>query len=100
MENYGFEVISLEETDELNNDKINRAKNLIKEKQNNYVFVTDEETKSGTYSKTINQIKEAGAEIKTLNTITILTSEQREASENYVTLMRENIELIKEEVFN
>lgn len=100
LESYGFEVISLEETDELNNDTVNRAKNLVKEKQNTYIFVTDEETKSGKYSKTINEVKDAGAEIKTLNTITILTSEQRESSENYVSLIKENIELLKEEAYN
>lgn len=99
LENYGFEVISLEENDELSNDKINRAKNLISEKQNSFIFVTDEETKSGTYSKTIEELKNAGAEIKTLNTLTNLTSEQREKSENYVTLMKENIELLKEEIY-
>lgn len=99
LSSYGFEVISLEENDNLNNDKINRAKNLIKEKQNSYIFVTDEETKSGTYSKTIEDVKASGAEIKTLNTLTTMTSEQREKSENYVSLMKENIELLKEEIY-
>ena len=99
LENYGFEVISLEETDNLNNDKINRAKNLINKKQNSFIFVTDEETKSGKYSDTIEDVKKSGAEIKTLNTLSTLTSEQREKSENYVTLMKENIELLKEEVY-
>lgn len=99
LENYGFEVISLEENDNLSNDIVNRAKNLVKEKQNNFIFVTDEETKSGIYSKTIEDVKSAGAEIKTLNTLTILSSEHREKSENYVTLMKANIELLKEEIY-
>lgn len=99
LESYGFEIISLEENDNLNNDTINRAKNLIKEKQNSFIFVSDEETKSGTYTNTINDVKNAGAEIKTLNTMTTLTSSQRETSENYITLTKQNIELLKEEVF-
>jgi len=99
LSSYGFEVISLEENDNLNNDKINRAKTLISEKQNSFIFVTDEETKNGTYSNTIEEVKKAGAEIKTLNTITVMTSEQREKSENYVSLMKENIELLKEEIY-
>lgn len=99
LNNYGFDVISLEENENLNNDKINKAKSLITEKKIKYIFVTDEETKSSKYSNTIEEIKNAGAEIKTLNTITILTSEQKEKSENYVTLMKENIELIKEEIY-
>ena len=100
LENYGFEVISLEETDELSNDTINHAKNLIKEKQNSFIFVTDIETKNKTYSKTIEEVKKAGAEIKTLNTITVLTKEQRENNDTYISLMKENIELLKEEAFN
>ena len=97
LENYGFEVISLEETDELNNDTINRAKNLITNKENSFIFVTDEE--DTLYTATIQNVKSAGAEIKVLNTMTILSSEQRNTKENYITLMKENIELLKEEVY-
>lgn len=99
LESYGFEVISLEETDELSNDKINRAKKLLADKENSYIFVTTEETNNGTYSETIEDVKKSGGEIKTLNTLTILTSEQREMKEDYTTLMKANIELLKEEVY-
>ena len=81
LENYGFEVISLEETDNLNN----------------FIFVTDEETDP--YSETIQDVKNSGAEIKVLNTITLLTNEQRNTKEDYISLMKENIELLKEEIY-
>ena len=97
LENYGFEVISLEETDNLNNDIINRAKNLITSKENSFIFVTDEENSS--YTVTIQQIRGLGADIKVLNTMTILTSDQRKTNENYLSLMKQNIELLKEEVY-
>lgn len=97
FENYGFEVISLEETDDLNNDTINRAKNLISNKENSFIFVTDVE--NTLYTSTIQDVKSAGAEIKVLHTMTILSSEQRNTKENYTTLMKENIELLKEEVY-
>ncbi|MBQ3021318.1 MAG: zinc ABC transporter substrate-binding protein [Bacilli bacterium] len=99
LENYGFEVISLEETDELNNDTINRAKNLIKEKNNKFIYVTDLEANNENYNDAINEVKKAGAEIKSLHTLTVLTSEEREKNENYATLMRDNIELLKEEIY-
>ena len=54
---------------------------IYNEKSIKYIFVTDQETKSGTYSNTIEEIKKAGAEIKTLNTLSIMTSEQKEKSE-------------------
>lgn len=97
LENYGFEVISLEETEELSNDTVNKAKTLVTNKENSFIFVTDEENNN--YTKTIQDIKNAGAEIKVLNTISILTSEQRNSKDNYVTLMKENIELLKEEIY-
>lgn len=97
LENYGFEVISLEETDNLNNDTINKAKNLLSSKENSYIFVTDEEKDN--YSDTIKDVKASGGEIKILNTITTLTKEQRDTKEDYTTLMKENLELLKEEVY-
>lgn len=97
--NYGFEIISIEENDELSNDTINKAKNLISEGINSYVFVSTEEYNNGKYSETIETLKSAGAEIKVLNTMTILSSEQRESNDNYETLMKANIEMIKEEVY-
>ena len=97
LKNYGFEVISLEESDELNNDTINRAKNLISNKENSFIFVTDEE--DTLYTKTIQEVKATGAEIKVLNTMTVLTSDERKNNDNYVSLMKENIELLKEEIF-
>ena len=97
LENYGFEVISLEETDNLNNDTINKAKNLLSSKENSYIFVTDEEKDN--YTDTINDVKASGGEIKVLNTMTTLTKEQRDTKEDYTTLMKENLELLKEEVY-
>lgn len=97
LENYGFEVISLEETDNLNNDTINKAKNLLSSKENSYIFVTDEEKDN--YSDTIKDVKASGGEIKVLNTMTTLTKEQRDTKEDYTTLMKENLELLKEEVY-
>jgi len=97
LNNYGFEVISLENTEELNNDVINRAKKLLSEKSNSYIFITEEE-ESNTPEQ-ITEILKSGGEKKVLNTFSILTSEQREQNENYITLMQENLELLKEELY-
>ena len=100
LENYGFNIISIEETDELSNDTVNRVISLINDKKVKNIFITDEETDQETYTDTINKVKEAGAELKTLNTITLLNEEQKSNNEDYVTLMRENIETLKEEIYN
>lgn len=99
LENYGFEIISLEENDELSNDTINRAKKLIDEKKNKYVFVSSDEAQNEKYSETIEKMKDAGAKILVINTMTTLTSEQRDSKDSYETLMKANIELFKEEIY-
>jgi len=97
LNNFGFDVISLEETDELNNDIINRAKKLLSEKSNSFIFITEEEENN--LPEHVTNILKSGGEKKVLNTFSILTSEQREQNENYITLMQENLELIKEELY-
>ncbi len=97
LENYGFEVISIEETEDLSNDTIKKAKDAIKNKENNYVFVPEDELNN--YSNTVKELVDAGAEVKKLNTMTLLTSKQRENKDDYITLMKENIENLKEEAY-
>lgn len=97
LENYGFEILSLEETDDLSNDTINRAKKLLSDKENNYIFITENENNN--LSKTITDVLNSGGETKILNTLTVLTNDQRNNNESYLTLMQENIEFIKEEVY-
>lgn len=97
LENYGFEVISVEETEDLSNDTIKKAKDAIKNKDNNYVFVPEDELKN--YSNTVKELVDIGAEVKKLNTMTLLTSKQRENKDDYITLMKENIENLKEEAY-
>lgn len=97
LENYGFEVISVEETEDLSNDTIKKAKDAIKNKENNYVFVPEDELNN--YSNTVKELVSIGAEVKKLNTMTLLTSKQRENKDDYITLMKENIENLKEEAY-
>ena len=99
LADYGFDVISLEENEDLTQDIVNRAKKLIKNKENKYIFVSSDEAKKEKYSDTIEELKKSGAEIKIINTMTNLTSEEREIKEDYVTLMKQNLELIKEEIY-
>ena len=47
LENYGLEVISVFENDELTQDTVNRVKRLIKDKTIDYIFTTGgEETET------------------------------------------------------
>ena len=97
LEKYGFEVISLEENSELNDKIILEAKNKINNGEINYIFTTNEEKLNGTVKK----IKdETGVKIVQLNTIDNLQDKQRKNKETYITLLKENIELLKNELYN
>lgn len=95
LENYGLEVISVFENEELTQDTVNRVKRLIKEKTISYVFTT-----TGEETETIKTLKEAGAEIKVIKSLNHLTEEEVEEKVTYESLMDENIELIKSELYN
>lgn len=95
LENYGLEVISVYEDDELTQDTINRVKRLISDKKISYIFsTTNEET------ETIKSLVSAGAEFKTIKSLNHLTEEEIEENLTYQSLMDENVELIKSELYN
>lgn len=97
LEKYGFTVISLEENDELNDKVILDVKNLIEEDIIDYIFTTNQEKINATVQEIMD---ETDVEIAELNTIDNITDEQRKNKEDYITLLNENIELFKNELYN
>lgn len=95
LENYGLEVISVYENEELTQDTINKVKRLISDKVITSVFTT-----TGEETETIKILKESGAEIKKIKSLNHLTEEEINQKINYQSLMDENIELIKDELYN
>lgn len=95
LENYGLEVISVYENEELTQDTVNRVKRLIKEKSISYVFTT-----TGEETDTLKELKEAGAEIKTIKSLNHLTEDEINQKITYQTLMDENVDLIKSELYD
>ena len=97
LENYGFRVISLEENDNLTDKVKTDALSLLKSKDCEYIFTLDEDN----INKTVNSIKdETDAKILELNNLSTITDEQRASKEDYITLITENIEKLKEEVYD
>ena len=97
LEKYGFTVISLEENDELNDKVILEVKNLINSGDVSYIFTTNTEK----INQTVKDIKsETNVEIVELNTIDNITDEQRKNKEDYISLLNNNIELLKNELYN
>lgn len=88
LNNYGFNVLSLE--DETTN--INNIKNNFQNKIYTTIFMKDTEEKSELIASLE---KDYGAKIITVNTMTTLTTEEKNNNETYLTIMNNYIENIK-----
>ena len=80
---YDFNVISLEENDELTEKIILEATNLIKNEQVDYIFTTNIDSLNSTVTKILN---EYNVEVLELNSIYNLTDEEHNNKEDYLTL--------------
>lgn len=96
LEKYNFEVISLDE-EETNLDKnIATVKNMIKDGDLKYIYsIKNEET-----NKTTASIIE-GTEIKLLeiHPLSNLSDEERNSKKDYLTIMNDNVELLKQQLY-
>ena len=92
---YGFNVISLD-PDTVTDKNIQEAKNLIQNKQINYIFVPINEE----VSKTIEGLIE-GTNIKLsyIHTLSTITETERNNKKDYISIINDNIELLKNEVY-
>lgn len=96
LEKYNFEIISLDE-EEANLDKnIAIVKNMISDGSLKYIYsIKNEDT-----NDTVNSIIE-GTEIKLLefHTLTNLNEEERNSKKDYLTIMNDNVELLKQQLY-
>lgn len=97
LEKYGFTVISLEENDKLIDKTIVESTNLLNEGKNHYIFTTNSNDLNETVQKIIN---DTDAKVLELNTISNLNEKQRNEKEDYVSLLNENIEQLKQELYD
>ena len=97
LENYGFRVISLEENDTLTEKVKTDAITLLKDDTCEYIFTLDEDS----LNKTVKEIKdETDAKVLELNNLSTITDEQRASKDDYITLITDNIEKLKEEIYD
>lgn len=97
LEKYGFEVISLDDTTVAIQDKtVTRVKELISSNQVKHVFLLENE-KNSTILEDI--LAETGVQTSTFRRLDTITDLERENHDTYLTLMSNNIELLKAEVY-
>ncbi len=96
LEKYGFTVISLEENENLTDKMIHDAKTLIANNNVSYIFTTPAVEINETVQSIID---EYGVSTLEFSTIDNLTEDQRSANNDYISIMNENIELLKLELY-
>lgn len=96
LEKYGFKVISLEEGATLTDKIIADAKEAIEKENINYIFTLDKNKLNNTSKDFIEKHNLGILEFKT---IANLTDDERETNEDYVSLINENIETLKNELY-
>lgn len=92
---YGFNVISLD-TNTVTDKSIKEVATLIENNELKYIFAPKNEE----ISETVKDITDNNdIEIAYLNTMSTITETDRNSNKDYITLMNENIELLKNEIY-
>lgn len=96
LEKYGFTVISLQDDKGISEKNLSDTKKLIKNKTIKYIF-----TLSGTdVNNTVADLaKNTNVELLEINNLNNLTDKQRSEKEDYFSLLNENIEMLKKELY-
>ncbi len=95
LQKYGITVISLEENDNLSSNTITEVEKLISDKKIKYIYSTKEQT-NDTVTKLI---EDNDLELITLNTMRSIDGGITNSNDNYLTIMNNNIDLLKKELY-
>ena len=97
LEKYGITVISLEENENLTQKNIYTVTNMIKKGDISYIYTV----KGEKVNKTITSIqKETNVELIELHNLYTRTEEEATKGEDYLSLMKNNLEALKKQLYN
>lgn len=95
LEKYDLNIISLEDNDSLTTPTINEVKKLLESGKVKYIY-----SSSSSSNDTVNElIKDYGAELVTINTMRSIDGGVTNSNESYLTVMNNNIDLFKRELY-
>ncbi len=97
LEKYGYIVISLEENNNLTDKIVADVKQMIENDQIDYIFLKENEDANGTIQRLM---KQTGVETLTLKTLSNITEEESENNQDYISIMNQNIETLKQELYD
>lgn len=97
LEKYGFTVISLESIDgKVSEKNLNDAKTLINNGTVKYIFTLNNTEVNDTVTELVKTTK---VELLEINSLSNLSDKQRSEMEDYFSLLNENIEMLKKELY-
>lgn len=96
LEKYNLNVISLEENENLTDKTVYDVINLIESGQISYIFTDQNEKVNDTVKRIQDQ---TGVEVVSIHNLSNITEEERTAKKDYISIMNENIELLKNELY-
>lgn len=92
LENYGFEIISLEDIEKMSENSLTNLKNNFKNEKYKYILMPNNTEKNDFINDLINNYK---AQVIYVNSMTILSKDDQEKNENYLSLMNTYIDNIR-----
>lgn len=92
LNNYGFNVISLEDKENLTTNNLAAIKSNFKNKEYSAIFMKDTDDKTDLINTLVNNYD---AKIISVNTMTTLTDENVKNGDNYISIMNEFLENIR-----
>ena len=96
LKKYNINVLSLDK-DNLTNKTLNDVKSLMSEEKISYIFARKDEELSDEVKALV---EEYNVEVVYIHTLSNLTNEEKENGSTYLTIMNENIEKLKNELYN
>ena len=96
LNKYGFEVTNIDSSNyDVQSTTESKARKLVSNGTVKYIYMLDDEKES----KLVKELVADGAKVVKLSSMTLLTEEERNDNSTYETIMRENIDSIKKELF-
>lgn len=95
LEKYNLKVISLEEDDNLNENIVAEVKKLIRNGEIKYIFSSSNKTNPTCK----NLIDNYGVDLITINTMKSTDGGITDSNEDYITIMNNNLDLFKKELY-
>lgn len=96
LEKYGFQVISLEENESLLDKTVDEVRTMIENQEINYIFLLEHEDVNDTIQSLID---ETDIQTVTFRRLDNITDQERDNKDDYLTIMNQNLELLRQETY-